>query len=65
MLIIQSLAQLDSIYGKDTRKIITNNCNYKVVLKATEVETQEYFSKLVGTEEREKISNSIHTVGAK
>lgn len=58
MLIIQSLAQLDSIYGKDTRKIIIDNCNYKVVLKATEVETQEYFSKLVGTEEREKISNS-------
>lgn len=61
MLILQSLAQLDAIYGKDTRKIITDNCNYKVVLNANDVDTQEYFSKLVGTVEIEKKSKSINS----
>lgn len=61
MLILQSLAQLDSIYGKDTRKVITDNCNYKVILNANDVDTQEYFSKLVGTEERKKESSSVNS----
>ncbi|MEW9940002.1 type IV secretory system conjugative DNA transfer family protein [Clostridium butyricum] len=61
MLILQSLAQLDSIYGNDTRKVITDNCNYKIILNANDVDTQEYFSKLVGTEEREKESNSVNS----
>lgn len=61
MLILQSLAQLDAIYGKDIRKVITDNCNYKVILNANDADTQEYFSKLVGTEERKKISNSVNS----
>lgn len=61
MLILQSLAQLDSIYGKDTRKVITDNCNYKIILNANDVDTQEYFSKLVGTEERDKETSSINS----
>lgn len=56
MLIIQSLAQLDAICGHDERKIICDNCDFKAVLRATDAETQEYFSKLVGTEERQKIT---------
>lgn len=55
-IIAQSLAQLDSIYGHDQRKIIVDNCSYKAILGATDADTQEYFSKLVGTEEREKSS---------
>jgi len=51
MMLIQSLSQLDNIYGKDVRKIIVDNCNYKAILKATDGETQEYFSKLIGTHE--------------
>lgn len=61
MLLLQSLAQLDAIYGKDIRKVITDNCNYKVILNASDVDTQEYFSKLVGTEDREKTSNSVNS----
>ena len=60
MLILQSLAQLDMIYGKDTRKVITDNCNYKIVLNASDVDTQEYFSKLVGTVEKVKKSSSVN-----
>ena len=55
-LILQSLAQLDMIYGKDERKVIADTCAYKAILSATDPETQEYFSKLVGTFERERIA---------
>jgi len=53
-LILQSLAQLDVIYGRDERRIISDTCAYKAILSATDPDTQEYFSKLVGTYEKEK-----------
>lgn len=46
--VIQSMAQLDSIYGKDERKVIADNCRFKFVLSATDPETQKYFSDLTG-----------------
>jgi type IV secretion system protein VirD4 len=55
-LIIQSLAQLKMIYGHDTQEVISDTCGFKAVLGATDVNTQEYFSKLVGT--YEKIRNT-------
>jgi len=45
----QSLADLDEAYGKTTRCTILDNCPYKAVLNASDVETQRYFSDLVGT----------------
>jgi len=48
-LIIQSLAQLDVIYGQNERKVIADTCSYKAILGATDADTQEYFSRLVGT----------------
>jgi len=48
-LIIQSLAQLDFLYGRDLRRVILDNCAYKAILGASDAETQEYFSRLVGT----------------
>ena len=48
-LIIQSLAQLDTIYGQNERKVISDTCAYKAILDATDADTQEYFSRLVGT----------------
>jgi type IV secretion system protein VirD4 len=53
---IQSLAQLKMIYGHDAQEVIADTCAYKAVLGATDANTQEYFSKLVGT--YEKIRNS-------
>ena len=44
----QSLADLDLIYGKDERKAMLDNFNFKVVMSATEYETQKYFSDLAG-----------------
>jgi type IV secretion system protein VirD4 len=44
----QSLSQLDAIYGKPARQTIIDNCQYKAILNATDVESQDYFSKLIG-----------------
>lgn len=55
-IIIQSLAQLDAIYGKEQRQIITDNCAYKAILGATDSDTQKYFSTLVGTHEMQRES---------
>lgn len=57
-LLIQSLAQLDVIYGKGNRQIIADNAAYTAILRATDTETQEYFSKRVGTHERMKLSRN-------
>ena len=55
-LLIQSLAQLDDIYGHDKRRVITDNCAYQAILSANDAETQESFSKLIGTWDRPKKS---------
>ena len=48
-LMIQSIAQLDAVYGYNVRKIIVDNCQYKVILNITEPDSQEYFSRLIGS----------------
>lgn len=58
LLIIQSLAQLDDIYSKEKRKIIADNCRYKAILNAFDSDTQDYFSRLVGTYDMVKESSS-------
>lgn len=63
MPIIQSLAQLDATYGPDQRKIICDNCSYKAILGATDADSQKYFSALVGTYEREKVTTSYEGAG--
>ena len=55
---MQSLAQLDAIYGHDERKVISDTCGYKAILGATDADTQEYFSRLVGTYDKIRTSNS-------
>ncbi|MDR2149193.1 MAG: type IV secretory system conjugative DNA transfer family protein [Tannerella sp.] len=60
-LILQSLAQLDLIYGKETKNVMCDTCAYKAVLSATDPDTQEIFSKLVGTYDRYKLTDSRNT----
>lgn len=50
-LFIQSLADLEENYGSTGGKVIAENCPYKVILGASDVASQEYWSKLVGTVE--------------
>lgn len=58
MVLTQSLADLDLIYGRDERMAMMNNYAFKAVLGASDTESQEYFAKLVGHKEvkRESIS---------
>ena len=57
-LVVQSKSQLDAIYGQDISKVIADNCSYKVIMKASEPDTQDWCSKLVGTYDKKKKSSS-------
>ena len=46
---VQSIAQLDSIYGKFERKVLVDNCDFKVLLRVNDAETQRYFADMIGT----------------
>lgn len=59
-ILTQSLAQLDMIYGKEARQVIADNCQYKAILNATDADTQEYFSRLVGTYDKQKKSQNAN-----
>lgn len=51
-LLLQSISQLDYLYGSDQRKTIMDNLRYTAILGVTEQSTQEYFSLAVGTYDR-------------
>ena len=59
-LIVQSKSQLNAIYGKEVAEVIADNCPYKAILKASEPETQEWCSKLVGTYDKKKVSSNYN-----
>lgn len=59
-LIVQSKSQLNAIYGKDISEVIADNCSYKAILKASEPNTQEWCSKLVGTYDKKKVSSNYN-----
>jgi len=59
-LFIQSLAQFDLFYGSNESKIIAGNCEYKAIIRVVEPQSQEYYSKLVGTSEVRKESGSTN-----
>lgn len=48
-LAVQSIAQLDRIYGEKNRQIIVDDCQYKAILNVTDPENQKYFSDMIGT----------------
>ena len=60
-LIIQSIAQLDKIYGECDRRIIVDNCQYQAILCANDSETQKYLSERIGTTKSIKKNMSAHT----
>lgn len=59
-LFVQSKSQLNAIYGKDVAEVIADNCSYKAILRASEPNTQEWCSKLVGTYDKYKKSSSYN-----
>ena len=59
-LCVQSKSQLNAIYGNDTSEVIADNCPYKAILRASEPNTQEWCSKLVGTFDKHKTSSNYN-----
>lgn len=59
MVYIQSMSQLDEIYGNNGRKIISDNCRYKLILGASDVDTQKYFSDLSGQRTAQSVSDDF------
>lgn len=49
MLMSQSIAAVSVLYGETATKAILENCGYKVILGAGEPDSQDYFSRLVGS----------------
>lgn len=48
-LMVQSLAQLDKTYGRESRQIIVENCPYKAILNVTDPDNQKIFSDMIGS----------------
>ena len=69
-LLVQSIAQIDAIYGVAARRIILDNCQIQAILRANDPETQEALCKLIGTriQRHHSIGRQIddsmkHTIG--
>lgn len=45
---VQSLSQLESVYGRSAAQTILTNCSTKIALGGLDVETAEYFSRSLG-----------------
>lgn len=48
-LVIQDPSQLDVVYGHNSTRVIMANCSYKAILGCTDPQSQEFYSKLIGT----------------
>lgn len=59
-LMIQSIAQLDRIYGEYDRRIIFDNCQFKAILRAGDAETQKHLCELIWTHMSVQRSASEH-----
>lgn len=47
-LFVQSVAQIDRFYGAEERRIMLDNCQWQVILRASDPDTQEYLSRQIG-----------------
>ncbi len=56
MVLTQSMADIDEIYGRESRMSMLNNFAYKAVLSAADTDTQRYYADLIGMEETKKTS---------
>ena len=56
MILTQSTADIDELYGKTARMTMMNNFTYKVILSAGDTDSQRYFADLIGMENRKKTS---------
>jgi type IV secretory pathway TraG/TraD family ATPase VirD4 len=58
MVVAQSMASLDRIYGPVTRKDMLNNFLYKVVLQSGDADTQLEIAKMLGHKKEKQTSKT-------
>lgn len=58
MILTQSLADIDRIYSKDDRKSMFSNFKFTCVLEARDIDTQKFFSEIIGYKKVKKKSVS-------
>ena len=58
MIVAQSMAALDRLYGEVTRKDMLNNFSYKVILHAGDADTQTEIAKMVGHKKEKSYSKT-------
>lgn len=64
MLLTQSLADIEEVYGKGAYKVMLDNCSYTVLLKVTEPETAEFFARMIGREYKMRESVTSSNLGS-
>lgn len=62
MVLTQSTADIDELYGKESRMTMMNNFAYKVILSAGDTDSQRYFADLIGMEDRKKTSTTSGSI---
>lgn len=58
LILTQNLSDIEDIYGRGSYKSMLSNFKYMVLLGIGETETQEYFAKLIGREDKRKESST-------
>lgn len=52
---------MDKVYGECDRQIIFDNCQFQIILRANDADTQEYICKMIGTRIKIRQSRSENT----
>lgn len=63
MLLTQSTADIDLIYGRDERMSMLNNFAYKAILSASDADTQRYIADLIGQEITTARTDTVNAQG--
>ena len=58
MIVAQSMAALDRLYGEITRKDMLNNFSYKIILHAGDADTQTEIAKMIGHKKEKSYSKT-------
>lgn len=64
MLLTQSIADIEEVYGRDRHKVMLDNCSYIAILGVTEPGTAEFFAKMIGREQKLKESVTSSEIGS-
>ena len=58
MVLTQSIADIDLLYGKDQRTAMIDNFKFIEILSARDPDTQDYFARMIGKKKVDHISTT-------